>query len=257
VRGKTALITGGAAGIGKRIAYELAEFGVHLVINYRSSKKEAVSLANELSSKFGTDNLTVQGDITKLTDCQKVADHALSHFEGIDILIHNAGPYLHERKVMADYSIEEWNDLINGNLNALFYLCKYFIPGMRKNGWGRIISIGFDRAETAPGWIYRSAFAAAKSGAASLTKTIALEEAENGITANMVCPGDIVEEWKEKEIAQAQGVLDPEMPVGRPGTGQDIARVIAFLTHENSDFITGSVIPVTGGKDVLGKVFRK
>jgi len=257
VRGKTALITGGAAGIGKRIAYELAEFGVHLVINYRSSKKEAVSLANELSSKFGTDNLTVQGDITKLTDCQKVADHALSHFEGVDILIHNAGPYLHERKVMADYSIEEWNDLINGNLNALFYLCKYFIPGMRKKGWGRIISIGFDRAETAPGWIYRSAFAAAKSGAASLTKTIALEEAENGITANMVCPGDIVEEWKEKEIVQAQGVLDPEMPVRRPGTGQDIARVIAFLTHENSDFITGSVIPVTGGKDVLGKVFRK
>jgi 3-oxoacyl-[acyl-carrier protein] reductase len=123
---------------------------------------------------------------------------------------------------------------------------------MRNQKWGRIITIGYDRVETAPGWIYRSAFAAAKTGVASLTRTIAIEEAENGITANMVCPGDIINEWKESNIEDAIGTSR----IGRKGTGEDIARVIAFLIDEKSDLITGSVIPVTGGLDVLGKVFK-
>ncbi len=157
---------------------------------------------------------------------------------------------------MADYEIKEWDYLINGNLNAVFYLSNLLIPYMRKQKWGRIITVGFDRVESAPGWIYRSAFAAAKSGLASLTKTIALEEAEHGITANMVCPGDIIGEWKEREIMESLKEKDDSVPVGRPGTGEDVSRVISFLADENSSFITGSVIPVTGGKDVLGKVYR-
>ncbi|MFT9598622.1 SDR family oxidoreductase, partial [Mesobacillus sp.] len=106
-------------------------------------------------------------------------------------------------------------------------------------------------------WIYRSAFAAAKSGLASLTKTLALEEAENGITANMVCPGDITGEWKERTISESLNSLDSSVPVGRPGTGEDISRVISFLSNEDSSFITGSIIPITGGKDVLGKALRE
>lgn len=158
---------------------------------------------------------------------------------------------------MGDYNISEWNYIINGNLNAVFYLSNLIIPSMRKRKWGRIITVGFDRVESAPGWIYRSAFAAAKSGLASLTKTIALEEAENGITANMVCPGDIVGEWKEKAIEDSLHTVDPTVPVGRPGTGEDVSRVISFLANEQSSFITGSIIPITGGKDVLGKIFRE
>ncbi|MEH7345538.1 SDR family oxidoreductase [Bacillus sp. JJ1532] len=254
--GKTALITGGATGIGKRTAYQLAENDVHLVINYRTSKVEAVSLAEELSKKFGTKNIAIGGDIANLEECQKVIDEALSMYSSIDILVHNAGPYMHERKVLTEYSFSEWKYIINGNLNALFYLSKLLLPGMREKEWGRIITIGFDRVETAPGWIYRSAFAAAKSGAASLTKTIALEEAKYKITANMVCPGDITGDWKDKEIIQAAEVVNYDTPIGRPGTGEDIARVISFLIDKNSDFITGSIISVTGGKDVLGKAFR-
>jgi 3-oxoacyl-[acyl-carrier protein] reductase len=128
---------------------------------------------------------------------------------------------------------------------------------MRENKWGRIVTIGFDRVEAASGWIYRSAFAAAKTGAASLTKSIALEEAGNGITANMVCPGDIIGEWKEKNIEDTTTVEYSASPVGRPGTGEDIARVISFLADEKSGFITGSIIPVTGGKDVLGKIYQE
>jgi 3-oxoacyl-[acyl-carrier protein] reductase len=256
VRRRTALITGGATGIGRQTAFILAENGIHLVINYRKSKERAESLAYELSERYGTRNIAVNGDVCELADCRKIAEEALTAFATIDILVHNAGPYIHERKMMMDYSFENWNYIINGNLNAVFYLSKLLIPKMREEQWGRIITIGFDRVETAPGWIYRSAFAAAKSGAVSLTKTIAIEEAENGITANMVCPGDITGGWKEMEISRAQEGIDKDSPVGRPGTGEDIARVIRFLIDEKSDFITGSVISVTGGKDVLGKVFR-
>ncbi|MBN8200100.1 MULTISPECIES: SDR family oxidoreductase [Bacillaceae] len=256
MRNKAALITGGATGIGKRTAHVLGAKGIDLVINYRSSQKEAVSLCRELTKKYGTKNIALQGDISIPAECVKMSEAAFYEFPVIDIVIHNAGPYVHERKEMLDYTFEQWNYLINGNLNAVFYLSKLFIPKMREIGWGRIITIGFDRVESASGWIYRSAFAAAKTGAASLTKSIALEEAGNGITANMVCPGDIVGEWKEKKIEEAAEVQENASPVGRPGTGEDIARVISFLTDEKSDFITGSIIPVTGGKDVLGKIYQ-
>lgn len=253
---KTALITGGATGIGKRTAVQLAANGIDLVINYRSSENEARALAQYLSEKYGTKNLVVQGDIAIQEDCEKLVAESLTFTSTIDILVHNAGPYIHERKRMTDYTFDEWNYLTQGNLSAVFYISKLLIPKMREQKWGRIITVGFDRVETAPGWVYRSAFAAAKSGLASLTKTIALEEAQNGITANMVCPGDIIGDWKEKDIEEAQEQLEKESPIGRPGTGEDISRVIEFLIDEKSSFLTGSIIPVTGSKDVLGKVYK-
>ncbi|MDQ6599313.1 SDR family oxidoreductase [Bacillus salipaludis] len=253
---KTALITGGATGIGKITALQLAEKGYQLIINYRSSELEAKELAKQLEESFGTDCLLLQGDVAKQEDCIRMVHQALTRFSSIDVLIHNAGPYIHERKKLTDYSFEEWNYLLNGNLSAVFNLSKLTIPIMRKNKWGRIITMGFDRVETAPGWIYRSAFAAAKTGLASLTRTIAIEEMINGITANMVSPGDISTEWKEKTIEQAFSSDNSLTSVGRSGTGEDIARVISFLVDENSSFITGSIIPVTGGIDVLGKALK-
>jgi 3-oxoacyl-[acyl-carrier protein] reductase len=253
---KTALITGGASGIGRRTAIELASEGIDLVINYRHSRAKAEAFVKELTSEFGTKNVPLGGDVSDYHQCCELVEKVQHQFSSIDILVHNAGPYIHERRKMVDYSIEDWQYLINGNLNSTFYLSSLLIPNMRKQGWGRIITVGFDRVESAPGWIYRSAFAAAKSGLASLTRTIALEEAEFGITANMVCPGDIVGDWKERNIDDSFGESDASVPVGRPGTGEDIARVISFLADDKSSYITGSIIPVTGGKDVLGKVYR-
>lgn len=254
--GKIALVTGGATGIGKRTVLHLADQGYQLAINYRNSESEAISLVKHISERYGTENICIQGDMANVKDCECVVEQTLSAFSTVDVLIHNAGPYIHERKKLTEYTIEEWNYLLNGNLSAAFYLAKLVIPLMRKQKWGRIITLGFDRVETAPGWIYRSAFASAKTGLASLTRTIALEEAENGITANMVCPGDIVNEWKEKNIEKAMSEGSHPLPAGRHGTGEDIARVISFLLDEKSSFITGSVIPVTGGVDVLRKALK-
>lgn len=249
---KTALITGGATGIGKKTAFMLAEKGYQLAINYRNSEKDANILAMEIERTFGNKCIAIQGDVAKEDECLRMVELMLSKYSSIDVVVHNAGPYIHERKKLTDYSFEEWNYLINGNLSAVFYLSKLVIPIMRQQRWGRIITLGFDRVETAPGWVYRSAFASAKSGLASLTRTIAIEEAEFGITSNMVCPGDIISEWKERNIDESTS--GGSAPVGRYGTGEDIARVISFLIDEKSDFITGSIIPVTGGMDVLGKI---
>jgi 3-oxoacyl-[acyl-carrier protein] reductase len=256
VNKKTALITGGASGIGKKTAELLAENGYQLVINYRKSESEAVFLAKQLNDHYGTKNIAIQGDVADREDCVRIVNETLLAYSGIDVLVHNAGPYIHERKKLTDYSFEEWDYLIQGNLTAVFYLSKLILPVMRKQNWGRIITLGFDRVETAPGWIFRSAFAAAKTGLASLTRTIAMEEKEHGITANMICPGDITNEWKEKTIKEAISLNSEKNSVGRQGTGEDIARVIQFLIDERSDFITGSIIPVTGGVDVLGKALR-
>ncbi|MBA4537977.1 SDR family oxidoreductase [Bacillus aquiflavi] len=253
---KTVLITGGASGIGRKTAEILAESGKNVIINYRHSQDKANELVQFLNERFHTNNIAIQGDISQLDDCERLVKKSLEKFPSIDIVIHNAGPYIHERKKVTNYTADEWNYLVNGNLNGVFYLSKLLIPQMRKKGWGRLITFGFDRIETAPGWIFRSAFAAAKVGVASLTRTIALEEAENGITANMVCPGDIIGKWKELSIAEVEGVSDTSSPVSRPGTGEDVGRVISFLCDEKSDFITGAIIPVTGGKDVLGKVYK-
>lgn len=247
-------ITGSGTGLGKRTAIELAAKGSHLVLNYVNSEKETKQLALLLEKTYGINTLVLKGDISKFEECQLMVSRAIEHFGQIDILVNNAGPYIFERKQMIDYAIEEWDYMINGNLNSVFYLCKLTIPFMRKQGWGRIVNIGFDRAETAPAWKYRSAFAAAKVGLVSLTKTLALEEAKNKITVNMVCPGDIIGDWKEADIEQAKMHMDKGTPVQRAGTGEDIARMISFLCEEKSDFITGAVISVTGGKDVLAKV---
>jgi 3-oxoacyl-[acyl-carrier protein] reductase len=255
VKKKTALITGGATGLGKKTACQLAKQGYQLAINYRNRNQDAILLSKELKEKFGSEIICIQGDVANQTDCSRIVETVISEFTSIDVVIHNAGPYVRERKKLTEYSFDEWNYLINGNLNAVFYLSKAIIPIMRERQWGRIITMGFERVETTPGWVYRSAFAAAKTGLASLTRTIAIEEAANGITANMVCPGDIISPWKEKGIGEA--IFSESVPVGRQGTGEDISRVISFLVDEKSDFITGSIIPVTGGMDVLGKVYSQ
>lgn len=253
---KTALITGGASGIGKKTAIHLAEKGYQIVINYRNSKLEAISLANHVNQCYGTSAIAVQGDVAYQEDCERMVKETLSVYDSIDILIHNAGPYIHERKKMTEYSFEEWNYLLNGNLTAVFNLSKLIIPLMRQQKWGRIITMGFDRVESSPGWMHRSAFASAKAGLASLTRTIALEEAGYGITANMVSPGDITDDWKEKSIQESKNETAGRNSLRREGTGEDIARVIGFLIDEQSDFITGSIIPVTGGLDILGKALK-
>jgi len=174
-----------------------------------------------------------------------------SELGGVDVLINNAGPFIRERRLFTDYRPEDIHYLMNGNLVGTMLLDHRVLPGMRSRGWGRIIHFGFGHAGEARSWPHRAVYAAAKVGLVSFTKTLAMEEAASGVTVNMICPGDIRGDNKEKSIADVEGMIDEESPRGRPGTGEDVARMIAFLCLPESDFITGNTIDVSGGLDPI------
>ncbi len=247
-----AIITAGTKGLGRKVTEEFLKMGCSVTVNYRSDEFRVEELKKEWKPYLEVIQF-VQGDVTRKEDITNIFTQAMNRFGRIDYLINNAGPYIFERKKVVEYEDYEWNEMIDGNLGSVFHFLKLTIPVMREQKFGRVITYGFQDAENSPGWMYRAAFSAAKVGLVSLTKSVALEEAEHGITANMVCPGDITGEMKEASITAARTQKDPETPIGRPGTGEDIARIIAFLCEENSDFITGSVISASGGVNVVNK----
>lgn len=243
---KVAWIVGGAKGLGVMIAKGLAEDGYRIVINYRKSKKAAHKLAKELEYISG-DPLILQGDASHLPDVKRMVSQVLEMWQRVDVLVCTAGPFIFRYVPLTQLQDDEWREMVDGNLSSVFYMVREIIPTMRKQGGGRIITLGYPEAEQAPPWPGFGAYASAKTGLVTLTRTLALEEAANGITVNMVYPGDIRDPYKEATIAEVRGKKDPRSRVNRPGTGEDVARVIRFLAHPDSDFITGAVIPVTGG----------
>lgn len=233
-----ALITAGTKGLGEMVTRRLLEEGWHVTALHRS---EPTFVHERLH--------LIKADVTQQDQLMDAVEQTMTAHGRIDALILNAGPYIFERKSLVDYSDEEWNEVVTGNLTASFWLLRKILPIMRKQQYGRIITYGFPESASAPGWVERAAFAAAKSGMVSLTKSVALEEAEHGITVNMVNPGNIVGDNKSKRIEQA--TADEQTPVGRTGVGEDIARTISFLVAEESSLITGAVLDVTGGVNVV------
>lgn len=250
VHRKAALITGGARGLGRRIALSLADAGFHVAISYRTSGREASRLVRELADR-GVEAMAVQADVADAAALADLVGEVEGKWGGIDALICNAGPFIRERRRFVDYTPEEIRYLMETNLISVMELNRLVLPGMRRRRWGRIIHFGFAHAAEARAWPHRAVYAAAKVGLVSFTKTLAVEEAEYGITVNMLCPGDIRGDNKERSIAEVRGLSDPESPRGRPGSGEDIARVAAFLCGPEADFITGAVINVSGGADPI------
>ncbi|CAH0118338.1 MULTISPECIES: SDR family oxidoreductase [unclassified Paenibacillus] len=253
---KVALITGSAKGLGKMAALALADQGCDTVVNYVHSEREAMALKADIEAK-GVRCAAVHGDVSKQEHIEKLVETAYSQFGAIDILVNNAGPFIRERRTFAEYTPDEIAYLLNGNFVGTMMLDHLVLPGMRRNQWGRIIHFGFGHAAEARAWPHRAVYAAAKVGLVSFTKSLAVEEAPYGITVNMICPGDIRGDNKEKTIAEAEHVRDDESPRGRPGTGEDVARVIRFLCQPQSDFITGNILDVSGGLDPIRAVVKR
>jgi 3-oxoacyl-[acyl-carrier protein] reductase len=248
--GRTALVTGSAKGLGRRTALELASSGCDVAINYVSSREEAEKLVSDIEA-MGRRACAIQADIAKVDDAEKLVYGVEEQLGSVDILVNNAGPFIRERRLFGDYKPEDIHYMMNGNLVGTMLLDHRVLPGMRSRQWGRIIHFGFGHASEARSWPHRAVYAAAKVGLVSFTKTLAVEEASSGITVNMICPGDIRGGNKEKSIVDVVGIIDDESPRGRPGTGEDVARMIAFLCLPESDFITGNTIDVSGGLDPI------
>lgn len=250
MNGRVALITGSAKGLGKRTALTLADQGCNIVLNYVHSSVEAEDL-RVLIERKGVQCIAVQADISDPQQLEGLVNQVTNQFGGTDIIVNNAGPFIRERRLFTEYSHAEIISLMQGNLIGAMLLDHLVIPSMRKKKWGRIIHFGFGHAGEARAWPHRAVYAAAKTGLVSFTKTLAVEEAPYGITVNMVCPGDIRGMNKEKSIAEVEGIEDLETPNGRPGSGEDIARVIQYLCQDDSDFITGNIMDITGGLDPI------
>ncbi|MNP12811.1 3-oxoacyl-[acyl-carrier-protein] reductase FabG [compost metagenome] len=250
MKGKVALITGSAKGLGKRTALTLAEQGCHIGLNYVHSESEAHALQSEIEA-MGVRCIAIQADISRREDISSLVQQVNEKLGTIDILVNNAGPFIRERRLFADYAQSDILAMIDGNLVGTILLDHLVLPGMREKGWGRIIHFGFGHASESRAWPHRAVYAASKTGLVSFTKTLAVEEASYGITVNMVCPGDIRGGNKEISISEARELSDGETPLGRPGSGEDIARVISFLCHPDSDFITGNIMDISGGLDPI------
>ncbi|MBD1370879.1 SDR family oxidoreductase [Hazenella sp. IB182357] len=253
---KVALITGCSGGLGKLAALILAQNDWQIACNSRHRDQKMDNLLQQIKNT-GNKAFPIYGDVSKREDSFRIVQETFKQFGKIDSLIHTVGPFIRERKMFVEHSDENIMEMINGNLLSALWMAKAVLPHMREHKQGRIIFFGFGRVQEAPAWPDRSVYAAAKSGLASFTKTLSVEEAPFGITVNMVCPGDIVGENKEKYIDQINGLPDGETPRGRPGSGEDVARVIRFLVEDSSDFVTGSLINITGGLDVIHPISKR
>ncbi|OYD07226.1 SDR family oxidoreductase [Paludifilum halophilum] len=249
-QGRVALVTGSSGGLGRMTAILLAEAGWNLAIHYRNHQNKALQLKNQLEGK-GQGAEVFGGELKDREQVGRLVREVVARWGRLDALVHAVGPFFRERRRFADYNVDQIEEMVDGNLKSALFAVHAALPAMRRQKSGRIVLFGFGRAMESPAWPDRSAYASAKTGLVSLTKTLAVEEAPYGITANMVCPGDMVGENKEKRIHQVQNQRDEETPRGRPGCGEDVARVIRFLCEPASDFVTGNIINVTGGLDVI------
>jgi len=245
--GKVAFVTSGSRGLGHAIVQSLLETGWDVYFTYHKSETEAAGLLEE-ASRLGRRAVAKQADLLKKPDVIAAVRDCQQKFGPIDALVHNFGPFEFRRKPLVDYTDARFQEIFDGNLTNLFWMLPEVIPGMRRRAFGRIVTIGFDGSARAAGWRFRAPYAAAKAGLAALTRSLAREERQSGITANMVCPGDIRGRDKMHMI---RDVERPGDPLGRPPVGEDVARMVAWLCAAESQQVNGTVTEITGGYDIL------
>ena len=230
---KTALVTGSAKGIGRGIALELAKSGFDIAIHYRNSKTEAKQLQLEIQT-LGQNAIVLQADVTQPLEAEKLVQDAALKLGGLGVLVNNVGDYI--RKPLFDLEVDDWQSMMDTNLNATFYTARAVIPIMRSQKFGRIINIGFAGAQNLVSRATITPYAIAKTGVLLLTKAIAKAEAAHGITANVVAPGVI-----ENSISQPL----EQIPMQRLGTILEVAQAVQYFL--DNAYITGQTLEVAGG----------
>jgi 3-oxoacyl-[acyl-carrier protein] reductase len=242
LRNRVALVTGGSRGIGKGIALRLAQDGAKVAIAYRSNKSAAQQTLLQLQS-LGADCVAVETDISDPARAEQLLKTVVDRFGRIDILVNNVGDF--RWGTLAESSLEDWQRIFSSNLLTVLYVSRAALPHMRRGRWGRIINMGAVGAERAFGQAKISAYAAAKAAVVALSRSLALEEAKNGITVNVVNPSSIDE--NELTLAEARKIRDARFPIGRPPTVDDVAATVAFFASEEAEYVTGQVMNVSGG----------
>jgi 3-oxoacyl-[acyl-carrier protein] reductase len=242
LRNRVALITGGSRGIGRGISVRLAQDGARVAFAYRSNKPAAQQTLRQLQT-IGVECVAVETDISDPARAENLVKTVAERFGRLDIVVNNVGDF--RWGTVSESSLQDWQGIFSSNLLTALYVCRAVLPHMRKGRWGRIINLGAVGAERAFGQAKISAYAAAKAAVVALSRSLALEEAKNGITVNVVNPSSIDE--NELTLSEARSMRDARFPIGRPPTVEDVAATVSFFASEEAEYVTGQVMNVSGG----------
>ncbi|UCC38360.1 MAG: SDR family oxidoreductase [Candidatus Aminicenantes bacterium] len=243
LKGRVAIVTGGSRGIGRGIAFRLAEEGARVLvadIDSLNAKKAAEALTEK-----HLEAVPVQVDITKERSVDEMVKIALKAFKKIDILINNAGIMFRTR--LQDLSLKEWEDIIKVNLTGPFLCSKAVIPFMKRNGYGRVVNIS-SSAGRSVSTLGGAHYTASKAGLLGLTRAVAKETAPFGITVNAVCPGLIDTQMARDTTTKAElNAFIDSFPIKRLGLPEEIGDLVVFLCSQKATYITGASIDINGG----------
>ncbi|NLJ36001.1 MAG: 3-oxoacyl-[acyl-carrier-protein] reductase [candidate division WS1 bacterium] len=240
---RVAMITGGAGGLGLALADRLATLGANVVVNDIPQAEEAAERVAEMVRKHGRKALVALGSVTSADDVGKTVDSVLEEFGKIDILINNAG--ITRDGLLIRMSEQDWDMVLEINLKGSFLCTKAVARPMMKARYGRIVNIA--SVAGVMGNAGQANYSASKGGLIALTKTTAKELASRSITCNAVAPGFIETRMTEVLDEQVRAQWLQNIPLGRPGTPEDVADVVAFLASDAAAYVTGQVLNIDGG----------
>ena len=254
-KGKNAIVTGSTSGIGLGIAQAFAEAGMNVILNGFGEAGEIEGIRAGIEKDHGVRVLYSGADMTKPDDIAAMVADAEGALGGVDILVNNAG--IQHVASVEDFPVDRWDAIIAVNLSAAFHTIRAVVPAMKARGWGRIINLASAHGLVASP--FKSAYVAAKHGVVGLTKSIALEVAENAITVNAICPAYVWTPLVERQIpdtARTRGITEAEVVetvllAGQPTKKfvqvEEIGALSVFLCSDAAASITGAALTIDGG----------
>lgn len=245
LKGKVAIVTGGASGLGAAISEVLASEGALVVVNYIMDEANTFKFVDSLNEKYNTKVIPLFGDITKATDVDNVIARTIDIFGKIDILVNNAGTW--PTAYVKDMTDEEWDKTVKINLTGPFLFSKRVVQHLlNRKSKGKIINI-VSQAAFHGSTTGHAHYAAAKGGVLTFTYSLSKEVAADGITVNGVAPGMMRTPMNAKELADHEEDYIKRIPMRRISDPMEVAHSVAFLASDKADYITGTILNVTGG----------
>ena len=232
---RVALVTGASGGIGRAIGLALAGEGINVGFHYRTSRTEAEAAVAE-ARQTGVDSCALAGEVTDPQDARSLVEAAASVWGRLDIVVNNVGDYLY--KPVEDLLPAEWEEILDSNLNSVFYVTQAALPYLQDSPAGRVINLGYAGAQNLLGRTHITPYAIAKTGVIVYSKALAKRMASKGVTVNVVAPGVAINSVRQP--------LD-QIPAGRAAALGEIAQAALFFAREESGYLTGQVLEVAGG----------
>lgn len=255
LKGKTAIVTGSTSGIGQGMAYALARAGCNVMLNGLGDAAAIEAERAKMEKDTGSKILFNGADMTKPDQIEAMVKETKAKFGSVDIIVNNAG--VQHVAPIDEFPPEKWDLIIAINLTSAFHMTRFALPYMKEAGWGRVINLASAHAIVASP--YKSAYVAAKHGIAGMTKSVALETAQQNITVNAICPGYVQTPLVDKQIgdqAKARGISEEEViknvilgvqPTKKFTTVEQIGDLAVFLCSDSAQNITGAILPIDGG----------